>query len=474
MEFLGLLFALAAGVWGIYLAHRVSLQLLALVVLIVGTVFGPVFFAINGPIQFSIDRILWFVMLGLFALRSLRDRTRPIELNRMDWLIVAFVGWLLLSMVISDAPQAGPEPLARWIFYALLPMGMYIVARFARLSRFELRVVQRSFIGLGIYLGLTALAEKAELKSLVFPRFIIDPEYIEFLGRGRGPLLNPTGNGFLLSIGIAAMLLAFQHRSRFARLGYGIAMLAAAGGVFATLTRSVWIAAIAAVSLTQFNRISRGIRIWAVVTSLVLAGGLAIGFGDQILNLKRDKNLSASAAADSIALRPMLAVIAWEMFKERPLTGVGYGHYFAFNQQYAKATEWEMPLRTATSYHQHNVLLSYLVDTGLIGAGLWIIMAIGWGMKAWQISRSSSACPEAQNIGLLMIATLSSYLLNGMFQDVSIIPMLNMYLFYFAGLTVAVDSVDGRLPERNYADRRRAVVDRRAAGAMEMKTVSSR
>lgn len=449
MGFLGLLFALAAVVWGISLAHRVSLQLVALGVLILGTILGPYFFAVQGPILFSIDRILWFAMLALFGLRCLTDRTQPIRLNRMDWLIVLWVGWLLVSTILARSSTSGTEPLARWIFYALWPLGMYIVTRFSRLSQSELNVVQTSMIGLGVYLGLTALAEKWELNSLVFPKFIIDPQYIEFLGRGRGPLLNPTGNGFLLSITIAAMLIAFQHRGRLGRIGYGLAILIGSGGVYATLTRSVWIAAAAAISLTQLNRISRGVRIWALGAAVVSATAIGIGFKDQILNLKRDKHLSASASAESIELRPMLAIIAFEMFKDRPLTGVGYGHYFEHNEQYAQSPRWELPLRKATSYHQHNVLLSYLVDSGLIGAGLLITLLISWGCKSWQLACSSSACRQAQDTGLMMMATLCSYLLNGMFQDVSIIPMLNMYLFYFAGLTVAVDSVDGQLPERN-------------------------
>ncbi|WP_145091087.1 O-antigen ligase family protein [Rosistilla carotiformis] len=432
--------------------------MLALATLILGTLFGPPFFAIQGPILFSIDRFCWFAMLGLFVARVFADRTRPVEPNRMDWLVLAFVGWLLISSMMGEAPEAGTEPLARWIFYAFLPLGMYIVARFSRLSRWELNVIQISFIALGLYLGLTALAEKAELKSLVFPSFISDPKNAEFLGRGRGPLLNPTGNGFLLSIAMTAMLLAFQQRQRVAKIGCGFAMLAAAGGVYATLTRSVWIAAAAAISLSQINQIPRGIRIWAFASALVFATVIGLVFGDQILNLKRDKNLSASAAADSIELRPMLAIIAWEMFKDRPITGAGFGHYFAYNQEYAQAPQWEMPLRKAIPYHQHNVLLSYLVDTGLIGAGMFTLLALSWGLKGWQIARSSSACREAQNIGLLMVATISSYLINGMFQDVSIIPMLNMYLFYFAGLTVAVDTVDGHLPQQILSRRRPAPV----------------
>ena len=44
-----------------------------------------------------------------------------------------------------------------------------------------------------------------------------------------------------------------------------------------------------------------------------------------------------------------------------------------------------------------------------------------------------------------MLAVLSGYFVNGFFQDVSVIPMINAYLFFFAGLTSAVeDREEGR------------------------------
>ena len=41
-------------------------------------------------------------------------------------------------------------------------------------------------------------------------------------------------------------------------------------------------------------------------------------------------------------------------------------------------------------------------------------------------------------MGLLLLIALGAYLLNGMFHDVSVLPMANMTLFFLAGATAAL------------------------------------
>ncbi|MEZ6091385.1 MAG: O-antigen ligase family protein [Pirellulaceae bacterium] len=446
--------ALVVLVWGIALAHRISLPIMGIVTLLAGTVFGPFFFAIDGPIAISIDRVLWFAMAGLFVTKWLTGKTCPVRLNRLDWVVVAFAAWLLISSQMGKTPASGTDPTARWLFYVALPVGMYFVPRFSRLSRFELRCISACFVGLGIYLGITAFAEKLGFTAMIFPTFIADPSHVEFFGRARGPLLNPAGNGFLLSIAVCSVMLMFHESSRLGRVCCMLAAALALGGVYATLTRSAWIASAAALAMSQFTHVSRQLRVWVVASSILVAIVIATLFGNQLLNLKRDKHLSATAASESIELRPMLAAIAFEMFKDRPILGFGYGHYFAYNERYALAVGYDMPIRKAAVYNQHNVLLSYLVDTGILGAGLFLLLIVGWSMRSWQIARTTSACSEARRVGLVMMATICCFLINGMFQDVSIIPMVNMYLFYIAGLTIAVHSVDGKLPAQIHHERR--------------------
>ena len=89
---------------------------------------------------------------------------------------------------------------------------------------------------------------------------------------------------------------------------------------------------------------------------------------------------------------------------------------------------------------QHNVVLSYLTETGVLGIaalfGLWSMIVVS-ACKVW----SSRSLPTANRTwGLITLAFIINYLINGMFHDVSIIPMANTYLLYFAGLSGALAS----------------------------------
>ena len=59
----------------------------------------------------------------------------------------------------------------------------------------------------GVYLAAVSLAEYFGAWQLVFPKYIVTSALdrnAEFVGRGRGPLLHPIGNGILLAICLAA------------------------------------------------------------------------------------------------------------------------------------------------------------------------------------------------------------------------------------------------------------------------------
>jgi O-antigen ligase len=150
---------------------------------------------------------------------------------------------------------------------------------------------------------------------------------------------------------------------------------------------------------------------------------------------KRDEGLSAQEAAESVNLRPILAVVAWNMFLDRPLLGCGFGHYRDEFVAYLDDRTTELPLEKARPYVQHNVFLAQLAEIGVAGAGLFVALLAAWLIDAWRLWRSPSAPLWARQQGLLFLATIGSYLPNAMFHDLSIIPMVNMALFFLAGLT---------------------------------------
>lgn len=438
MEFVIALFMIAGLVWVIPVVQSQRVIVVGMLVLAVGTVFGPEFFAVDGVIQFSLDRVLWFAMLGIALLGWRLGYTKFPKLNRIDWLVIGIVGWFLTSAVMGGHKPTGTPPTARWLFYILMPAGMYALARLIEIRPRDVKLLLGGSIALGFYLAVTAVLEITGIHGLVFPRFITDPEMWEFYGRGRGPLLNPSGNGFVMTVAFTAAALGFIYTNHRGKLIYACAAAVILCGIYATLTRSAWLGVACAIALLALVYAPRWVRVIGLATVVVIGVGSVAGVKDQLIRMKRDKNLTAADAEKSIKLRPLLAVVAWEMFKDKPILGHGYGHYFTHNDRYHNNRSYELPLGQARKYAQHNVLLSVLVDTGLTGASLfvgWIISLVGVG---WRLARHPQSSPETRWVGLMLLGALTAYFCNGMFQDMTIIPMVHMFLFFLAGVAVTV------------------------------------
>ena len=437
MSLLALMFAVASVTWMIPLARSGRLIWSSMIILATGTVFGPQFFSVDGPIQISVDRLLFFVTFAL-AFAGLRfGITELPRLHRMDWLMVAILVWFGLSAATGGGDPPGTPPVARWLFYVALPTGMYVIARLVKIRVDDVRWMLGGATALGVYLAITAVFEIKGIHGLVFPRYIVDADAWEFYGRGRGPLMNPSGNGIVIAIGLVSAAISFVYSSRKRRLLAGLLVFCLLVGIYATLTRSAWLGGIAALGVVGFMYSPRWMRVYCLIIVLLLGAGAAMGLKESLVRLKRDKNLSAADAEKSVKLRPLLAIIAWEMFKDKPITGHGYGHYFAKHQPYHQDRSYAMPLEQARPYAQHNVFLSVLVDTGILGFGLfagWFVSIAGIG---WKLARDAPG-REVRSVGLLMLGTLLAYFCNGMFQDVMIIPMVHMYLFFLTGVAMTV------------------------------------
>ena len=75
-----------------------------------------------------------------------------------------------------------------------MPAVIYWIARQANLTPRAMLALFGCFALFGIYLAITALAEYFKLWWLVFPKYIATTATqadAEFVGRGRGPLLEP-------------------------------------------------------------------------------------------------------------------------------------------------------------------------------------------------------------------------------------------------------------------------------------------
>ena len=445
MGLLVALFSLAAMVWVIPILRSGRMLPLVTLVLLTGTVLGPSFFAIDGPFQLSLDRMLWVGVVGVCLIRWRMGDFQIPKPSRTDFVVIGIAVWLLLSCLRGGPVPDGSSPIARWFFFVAMPVSMYAMARCIRIADQDLRWLFRALLALSLYLAVTALFELLGLRSLVFPRFISDPTIWEFYGRARGPLLNPAGNGILLTVGLVITTLGFLQGSLRAKVIYATLSLLIVAGLYATLTRSVWVGAIASLAVISLIYAPRWVRVQGMMTAIFFAAVMAGGLQSQLVAMKRDKNLSAADAAKSVELRPLLAVVAFEMFQDRPIIGHGYGHYVEQSPPYHTDRSWELPLEQARPYIQHNVLLSILVDTGMVGllgfASLFVMLAsIGWTLARNEQLPSfgwGHQSPQ-RDLGMVLLGLLAAYLVNGLFHEVSIIEMMHMFVFFIAGVAVTV------------------------------------
>jgi O-antigen ligase len=410
----------------------------ALIVLLAGVCFGYPFFHLDaGPIPLTSDRVLFLVLLALCLVWRRWGWTERRPLGKPEILLAALVAVLVASTFSHDWHYQHNVPASRLLFYYLMPAGMYWVARQTPLDERGARLVFGSLALFGVYLALMALAESLRLYELVFPRYVASNEYYEFFGRARGPLLNPAANGYLLAVGLGAVLMWWPRLNRLGQL----VLLAAAGlfcaALYSTLTRCVWLGGVALLSVVGGLTLPKSWRL-PLLGGVLLAGALvAVTQWEKLMSFKRDEGHAAQETAESVELRPILALVAWKMFLQEPLFGCGFGHYRERFVDVLDDRDSDLPLDKSRRYVQHNVWLGLLTETGLVGTVLFTLLVGYWLRDAWRLWRSSAPL-WARQFALLFLATFASYVSNAMFQDLAIVPMINMILFFLAGLTAGL------------------------------------
>ncbi len=434
MEFLLLVFALAAMLWGGWLMHRGGSIVGILLVLLVGSCAGATLWSQPfWPFPLTADRILLALVCGQFLLIRRRQRSPAVRWSTADRLLAGLLVVLLLSAIVQPASEKGVSPLPRLFAFYFLPLAVYAMARRTSLQQTHLHWILATLTLFGVYLGATAVCEARGLTELVFPRYISSSEFEEFLGRGRGPFLNPIANGITLAMCVAATLMFWPRSAAAGRLLVLAAVAVQLAGAYYSLTRSVWIGiglTILVVLLCCLPKLWRTLMIGAVCVTSV---GVVVTQWDNLMVYKRDKDLDASLSAESAALRPILATVAWKMFLDRPLLGCGYARYFEAKNDYLADRTTDYALDKVRPYVQHNVFLAALVENGLIGLALYLLLIGCWTRDAWRLWKSPAPLWSRQ-AGLVFLASLAAWVANGMFHDVSIMVMMNMFQFFLAGL----------------------------------------
>jgi len=431
---------LVALVWGtIYLA-RGSLLVGGLAFVLAGNLFGFQFASFHvGPVPLTVDRILLVVLFIAYAVHWRLGRTQRASPVAADYLAAAFVAVLVGSTFTHVWQSVTPEqgsPVYRLLAGYVMPLVLYWIARQAPLSERSVKFVQAALAIFGIYLGVTALLEISQQWWAVFPHHIADPKVGIHFGRARGPMVQSVSLGLALAVCLLCAVVWWPRLKRPGQLLLAATLPLYFAGLYYTYTRSVWIGTALGLFVVLALVLSAPWRRWVVAG--MVAGGLifaATGL-DSLFAFQRE--FSANNTRESAELRGSFAYVSWKMFLDKPLLGVGFGHFPEEKIPYLADRSTELRLAPIRDWVHHNTLLSLLTETGAIGLGLFLAMLAAWSRDAWQIYRDAQAPTWAKSQAALTLGVLGVYLCQSLFHELSYTPLDNSLVFFLVGVTMSL------------------------------------
>jgi O-antigen ligase len=326
-----------------------------------------------------LDRLMILFALAQVFLRSPgAEGLPPLRLRNVHLLMAAMLLYLVVSAAVAGTLSNAFSVQALVDEFGIAPYLGFLIAPAVFAGEREREWLLATLVGVGLYLGVTAVFEALGPHSLVFPSYIADIDAGDPSGRVNGPFQGSVAEGCAAFACAVAAAIAYQRwrglDRRHLALAAGVLCLFAC---FVTLERGVWIATVAAALAAALS--SREMRRWiipgaaigAVLVGLVLVGSSTLS----------DKASTRVNDERSIWDRKNQTAAGLRMIEARPLLGFGLDRYRADSLEYFRqADDYPMTGRVAldllgepeTVQPLHNLYLSYAVELGLVGVLLWL------------------------------------------------------------------------------------------------------
>lgn len=319
------------------------------------------------------------LLLGWTYVLCFFERT---NLTKMEWaVILIFVLYSvnsLMSFLFVDSQRLAQYRLEDDVKFAfLLPLFMYL-----RNTKISEKYLIRLFVFVVIFLGITSLVQAYGMYNYREVWFVFDG-YTAHMYRPAGSV-NPMRYAaitLILSAFIFAYLMLFKVDKYFLRMLFLVSILFGIGACLLTQTRGVWLAVPIILLFFIFYLFRAGNK--KAGGAVLLSGILVIAFLSQLdvvekrvekavksIELYEDGN-----SQTSIGARLDMYVVAFQLFKEKPLFGHGLNGFKVKTSEMKESGELEGYSRElGVRKTAHNEFFQAAVEKG--GVGLILTMGL--------------------------------------------------------------------------------------------------
>lgn len=392
----------------------------------------PGFFAITIP------RVGIVALAALFAVMVMLGRLRLRWPGALGVWLATMIAYFTISAFLSGFETRS----ALTVHYRLIGGYLFPVAVFAFMlhgfrREVDFKHVAVFFAALSVYLVFTGWCEQFHVKQFIWPAFIADPNVGIHYGRVRGPFVSSPQMGLALVYCFFSNLVLAKHsdRLRWPLLGVNALMLPV---IFWTRTRSVWLAFVLCLFVWMMYSRRRMSRIVIVTTLTALA--LLVTVANMQNFRGEDRTKGGLTDIEPIMLRIGLAQMSWEMVKDHPITGVGFGHFRDVAPAYAKDPSSPY-VAFGTSALEHNNLLSIVSETGFLGLFLYLGVVVTLFKVSLSVYRNLPAHGHGfvnRDLIVLYWILATAYFCDGMFRETSDSPFANCLFYGLSAVPVAL------------------------------------
>jgi putative inorganic carbon (HCO3(-)) transporter len=367
--------------------------------------------------EVSVGKLLGVALVVSYL--ASRPHRRWVPVPKVFWVLLAFLGVLVVSLLRSGRVADGAVQSMRYaLFAAFAFLVVQLITDRARLVRLaEVFVVSSAAAAVvGTFRFLTSMT-----------------------GRASGPIGEANDFAYMLATATPlALYLAWRQRERRALwlLASGVLLITIA----LTLSRGAIVGlGLAALWAALHSRtIAKGLV--AAIAGVVLLGGVVLAVDSKWV----DDRLNAKTAVvdENWASRKALWRGAIDMFQEEPLLGVGTGLYPHRAAEFVYDEPWRIVEPVA-----HNAYLEVLAEDGVIGLTLFVAFIGGSWVILARARRAARRADDADGAWLALAVQASAIVavVSAAFLSVQVAPPI--WLTAAMGLALA-SSIGGDAPAR--------------------------